>query len=164
MVEEFYKYCHCDFCEGKDELAMRGNQLCKISSGLWEPEFAPSNTSLVSAGYDRRAGSIETTQSTYFRGAVHVEREVLNKQQKDAEEDKSEKPKHANYRDMINHDALKDAKCEYELKPNTNQKNGKGLWQYICRHNNCNKVFYKTWNLIYHFRTHTNIKPFECSF
>lgn len=62
-------------------------------------------------------------------------------------------------KDMINYEVLKGH--PYEIKENTEKKE-KGARQYICRYSDWNKVFYKTWNLVYHFRVHTNSKPFQC--
>jgi uncharacterized Zn-finger protein len=61
---------------------------------------------------------------------------------------------------MINYDVLKGH--PYEIRENPEKDKKKGARQYICRYPGCGKVFYKTWNLVYHFRIHTNEKPFQC--
>lgn len=64
-------------------------------------------------------------------------------------------------KDMINYDALKGH--PYEITENLDKKTKKkGSKLYICRYYGWNKVFYKTWNLVYHFRVHTNEKPYSC--
>ena len=62
---------------------------------------------------------------------------------------------------LINFDVLKDHK--YEIVPNTKSKKSENNYLYIWKYDNWNKSFSKTWNLVYHFRVHTNEKPFECN-
>ena len=38
--------------------------------------------------------------------------------------------------------------------------NKRGNRKYIWKYEEWDKVFYKTWNLVYHYRTHTKEKPF----
>ena len=59
----------------------------------------------------------------------------------------------------INLDALKGHK--YEIRPNSNPHNHESNYEYICKYDNCGKSFNKTYNLVYHFRVHTNEKPFQ---
>ena len=61
---------------------------------------------------------------------------------------------------LINFKALEGHK--YEIKPNPKAKRTDNKYLYVCKYDNCDKVFTKTWNLVYHFRVHTNEKPFEC--
>ena len=58
----------------------------------------------------------------------------------------------------INLDALEGH--PYEIKDSQILHNGKKWRQYIWRYEGWNKIFFKTWNLVYHFRVHTNVKPF----
>lgn len=65
-------------------------------------------------------------------------------------------------KDMINYDVLKGH--PYEIRENPDKEKKKGARQYICKYPGWDKVFYKTWNLVYHFRIHTNVKPFQCKY
>lgn len=60
---------------------------------------------------------------------------------------------------LINFDVLKGHK--YQIVPNSKSKKSENNYLYIWKYDNCNKSFSKTWNLVYHFRVHTNEKPFE---
>jgi len=60
---------------------------------------------------------------------------------------------------LINYKALEGHK--YEIKPNHNSTNSDSNYLYICKYDDWNKVFFKTWNLVYHFRVHTQEKPFS---
>jgi uncharacterized Zn-finger protein len=64
-------------------------------------------------------------------------------------------------RDMVNYDALEGHK--YAIKPNLRRGNCKNTRIYVCKYDNWNKEFSKTWNLVYHFRVHTKEKPYNCS-
>ena len=64
-------------------------------------------------------------------------------------------------RDMVNYKVIEGHKYEIKLNPDRNNCVNKRL--YICKYDNCNKVFTKTWNLVSHFRIHTNEKPYQCS-
>lgn len=44
----------------------------------------------------------------------------------------------------------------------SNPKTGKFFIVYICKHDDCNKEFLRTWNLLDHARMHRGIKPYEC--
>lgn len=52
----------------------------------------------------------------------------------------------------------------YSSEYRTNEKNGKMLIVYICRHEGCDKEFMRTWNLLDHARMHKGIRPFLCDF
>ena len=60
----------------------------------------------------------------------------------------------------INLDALNGHPYEIVANPKAENEHNKHL--YICRYWGCGKTFSKTYNLVYHFRVHTNEKPFEC--
>lgn len=62
---------------------------------------------------------------------------------------------------LINFDVLKGHK--YEIVPNAKAKKSENNYLYVCKYDGCDKSFSKTWNLVYHFRVHTQEKPFECS-
>ncbi|CAI2370868.1 unnamed protein product [Moneuplotes crassus] len=62
--------------------------------------------------------------------------------------------------DMVNYEVLKGHK--YEILPNP-KKGMKNARIFVCKYDNCNKIFSKTWNLVYHFRVHTKEKPFVCN-
>lgn len=64
-------------------------------------------------------------------------------------------------RDMVNYEPLKGH--PYEIRMNPNKGNSKNTRIYIWKYPWWNKEFSKTWNLVYHFRTHTRTKPFKCS-
>lgn len=72
---------------------------------------------------------------------------------------KSTQSKKKSPHDMVNYEVLKGHK--YEIRPNPN-KGEKNARIFVCKYDNCNKVFSKTWNLVYHFRVHTKEKPFVC--
>lgn len=63
-------------------------------------------------------------------------------------------------RDMINYEALEGH--QYEIRSNPNKDQEKNTRVFVCKYDNWNKVFSKTWNLVYHFRVHTREKPFIC--
>ena len=63
-------------------------------------------------------------------------------------------------KNSINYKALEGH--SYEIKPNPNPKQSDSKHLYICKYDGCDKVFTKTYNLIYHFRVHTKEKPFKC--
>mmetsp|Transcript_9986 Transcript_9986/g.11347 ORF Transcript_9986/g.11347 Transcript_9986/m.11347 type:complete len:126 (+) Transcript_9986:441-818(+) len=63
--------------------------------------------------------------------------------------------------DMVNYEVLKGH--QYEIQPNPNRGKEKNARVFVCKYDNCNKIFSKTWNLVYHFRIHTKEKPFKCS-
>ncbi|CAI2386064.1 unnamed protein product [Moneuplotes crassus] len=44
-----------------------------------------------------------------------------------------------------------------------NKATGRVLRYFICKYDNCNKVYNKTWNFMDHARTHTGEKPYKCS-
>lgn len=64
-------------------------------------------------------------------------------------------------KDMINYKALRGHPYEIKENPDKNSKK-KGSKIYIWKYDDWDKVFYKTWNLVYHFRVHTNEKPYNC--
>ena len=63
-------------------------------------------------------------------------------------------------RDMVNYDVLKGHKYEIRENPDKSKCINKRI--YICKYDNCNRVFSKTWNMVSHFRVHTNEKPYKC--
>lgn len=64
-------------------------------------------------------------------------------------------------RDMVNYKVLEGHKYEIVENPDKEQCVNKRL--YVCKYDNCDKVFSKTWNLVSHFRVHTNEKPYQCN-
>lgn len=64
-------------------------------------------------------------------------------------------------RDMVNYDILDGHK--YEIRDNPDKDKCVNKRIYICKYDNCDKVFTKTWNLVSHFRIHTNEKPYKCN-
>lgn len=62
----------------------------------------------------------------------------------------------------INYKVLEGHK--YEIRPNLdpNFKSSDSKSLYVCKYDGCGKTFTKTYNLVYHFRVHTQEKPFEC--
>lgn len=62
----------------------------------------------------------------------------------------------------MNLELLKD--FEYITEERTNEADGKPSTVYICRYNNCNKEFTRTWNILDHARMHKGVKPFHCNF
>ena len=63
-------------------------------------------------------------------------------------------------RDMVNYDVLEGHKYEIRENPDKDKCINKRI--YICKYDNCNRVFSKTWNMVSHFRVHTNEKPYRC--
>jgi hypothetical protein len=63
-------------------------------------------------------------------------------------------------RDMVNYDVLRGHKFEIKINPNKDWEKNTRI--YVCKYDNWNKVFNKTWNLVYHFRIHTNHRPYKC--
>lgn len=63
-------------------------------------------------------------------------------------------------RDMVNYKVLQGH--QYEIVDNPDKKSCVNKRLYICKYDNCNKIFTKTWNLVSHFRVHTNEKPYRC--
>lgn len=64
-------------------------------------------------------------------------------------------------RDMVNYKVLEGHK--YQIVDNPEKEKCANKRLYICKYGNCNKIFTKTWNLVSHFRIHTNEKPYQCS-
>lgn len=62
-------------------------------------------------------------------------------------------------RDMVNYDVLRGHEYEIIDNPDKDQCVNKRL--YICKYDDCNRIFTKTWNLVSHFRIHTNDKPYK---
>lgn len=67
----------------------------------------------------------------------------------------------ASKRDMVNYKVLEGH--QYQIIDNPDKKNCANKRLYIWKYDNCDKVFTKTWNLVSHFRVHTNEKPYQCS-
>jgi len=51
---------------------------------------------------------------------------------------------------------------EYEVIHKRNDKTGNIITLYRCKHDNCNKIMERTWNMIDHARMHRGIKPYTC--
>ena len=68
----------------------------------------------------------------------------------------------SNRKNCINHEILEGH--PHELVENKDPKSGEGNFLYVCRYGGCGKTFTKTYNLVYHFRVHTNEKPFSCKY
>ena len=109
-------------------------------------------------------GSQISTALTYVSKANEWEAANLQRQEwsqpkcnnfEDNSEDDYNKPK----RDMVNYDALEGH--PYQIIDNPDRTNGKGARLYICKYDGWNKSFSKTWNLVYHFRTHWKAKPYK---
>mmetsp|Transcript_6525 Transcript_6525/g.7281 ORF Transcript_6525/g.7281 Transcript_6525/m.7281 type:complete len:142 (-) Transcript_6525:88-513(-) len=60
----------------------------------------------------------------------------------------------------INFDVLAGYPYRIVDNPNLLEKSRK---LYICKFTGCNKIFKKTWNLVYHFRVHLKVTPYQCS-
>lgn len=63
-------------------------------------------------------------------------------------------------RDMVNYEVLKGHKYEIIENPDKEKCPNKRL--YLCKYDNWERVFTKTWNLVSHFRTHTSEEPYQC--
>ena len=61
---------------------------------------------------------------------------------------------------MINYKALEGH--PYDIKSVLDPESDKVKRILVCGYDGCCKEFSKTWNLVYHFRIHTQIKPFTC--
>lgn len=64
-------------------------------------------------------------------------------------------------RDMVNYKVLEGHKYEIRENPNREKTGNKRI--YIWKYDNCNREFTKTWNMVSHFRVHTNEKPYQCN-
>lgn len=64
-------------------------------------------------------------------------------------------------RDMVNYKVLEGH--QYEIRENPDKDNCVNKRIYVCKYEGCDKVFTKTWNLVSHFRIHTNEKPYQCT-
>lgn len=55
---------------------------------------------------------------------------------------------------------------EYEYTTETRQEEGEDepITVYICKYNNCNKEFTRTWNILDHARMHKGVKPYSCKY
>lgn len=62
--------------------------------------------------------------------------------------------KKANIAPMANH--------RYQTLYMHNKTTGRVLRYFICKYDNCNRKFNKTWNFIDHVRIHTGEKPYQC--
>lgn len=51
----------------------------------------------------------------------------------------------------------------YRTEYRENPKNGKMIIVYFCGHEECNKEFLRTWNLLDHLRMHEGVRPYICS-
>lgn len=111
------------------------------------------------SGLLQTAWDLEQTRvnnSTTSKGVIFGDQAENNK----AEKERSEACSNLDIkRDMVNYEALKGHR--YEIKPNPDRKNCKNTRIYVCKYDNCNKEFSKTWNLVYHFRVHTREKPYK---
>ena len=61
----------------------------------------------------------------------------------------------------MNLELLKD--YEYETEVRGGDIDDKPLLVYICKFNNWNKEFTRTWNILDHARMHRGVKPYECN-
>lgn len=61
----------------------------------------------------------------------------------------------------VNMKLLQNYNCKIEKR-----KNGKGgvTTVYICKYNNCNKEFTRTWSIIDHVRMHEGVRPYKCKY
>ena len=64
-------------------------------------------------------------------------------------------------KDTVNYKILEGHK--YEIRENPNREIESNSRLYMCKYDNWDKVFTKTWNLFCHFRVHTGEKPFKCN-
>lgn len=60
----------------------------------------------------------------------------------------------------LNLELLKD--YEYETVTRGGEVDDKPITIYICKYENCNKEFTRTWNILDHARMHKGVKPFQC--
>lgn len=63
-------------------------------------------------------------------------------------------------KDEMYDELLKPYKCEKIV--NKDFQNDKEKVIYVCKYENCDKRFTKTWNLLDHVRMHEGIRPFQC--
>ena len=107
---------------------------------------------LIPEGFNTLYASNDTRQNGIGSNKISDKIEFLSE----------EEPKHPSNAHAINLDVLKGH--QYEIKYSPTADGGESNYEYICRYDNCGKIFNKTYNLVYHFRVHTNEKPFECEF
>lgn len=74
-------------------------------------------------------------------------------------ENSGEDDEESNFDDSDN-DPLKGHNYEIKFEYNAESKRSRRIM--VCKYNNCNKEFIKTWNIVDHFRFHTNKDSFTC--
>jgi hypothetical protein len=150
MAEIANKYCLCD---------LQGSMVMCNSNmpNLYFPSVFNQNPHC----YDPKAPSLMKIEDQTLASSKN-EYQLSNLESVSSSKKDSRNSNGTNLkRDMINYKVLEGHK--YEIKDNPKMSDCVNKRIYICKYDNCNKVFTKTWNLVSHFRIHTNEKPYKCS-
>mmetsp|Transcript_6545 Transcript_6545/g.7510 ORF Transcript_6545/g.7510 Transcript_6545/m.7510 type:complete len:159 (+) Transcript_6545:2-478(+) len=137
------------------------NSFCCCSTTLGLPccNSTASFQSNFESGFEN-SGSFSNCSRTNLKNKRQTNLSCKDKSSDCSRNTDGTKDKQEHKRDMINYRILEGHK--YEILDNPDKDNCVNKRIYVCKYGECNKVFTKTWNLVSHFRIHTNEKPYQC--